>query len=143
MDDGTRGLEGLLPRGQWSRRGFVMTSLATGFALSVEPVSAETIHTDAQGIAAGEVKIPVADGSFPAYHARPEQGGPAATVLVVRDPNPLSNRAASRSLNGWQRIIQPLPNFDHDPAARNQGFLIPRIARKESLRRSISRLSCR
>jgi carboxymethylenebutenolidase len=85
MDDGTRGLEGLLPRGQWSRRGFVMTSLATGFALSVEPVSAETIHTDAQGIAAGEVKIPVADGSFPAYHARPEQGGPAATVLVVHE----------------------------------------------------------
>jgi carboxymethylenebutenolidase len=85
MDDGTNGLEGLLPRAQWSRRGFVTTSLATGFALSVQPVAAETIHTDAQGLAAGEVKVPVADGSIPAYRARPEKGGPFPTVLVVHE----------------------------------------------------------
>ena len=35
--------QGLMPRNRWSRRGFVMTSLATGFALSAGPVSAETI----------------------------------------------------------------------------------------------------
>jgi hypothetical protein len=28
-------LEGLVPQGRWSRRGFVTTSLITGFALSV------------------------------------------------------------------------------------------------------------
>ncbi len=39
-------LEGLMPKSRWSRRGFVMTSLATGFALSVQPVSAQTITTD-------------------------------------------------------------------------------------------------
>ncbi|HEV2303691.1 MAG TPA: dienelactone hydrolase family protein [Stellaceae bacterium] len=43
-----------------TRRGFVMNSLATGFALAVEPVSAETIRTDGQGLVAGEVKVPVA-----------------------------------------------------------------------------------
>src|SRR5215470_857774 len=77
--------EVLLPRSQWSRRGFVMTSLATGFALAVRPVSAEAIHTDATGLEAGEVKIPVADGSIPAYRAMPAQGGPFPTVLVVQE----------------------------------------------------------
>jgi carboxymethylenebutenolidase len=85
VDEGTHGLEGLLPRVQWSRRGFVTTSLATGFALSVQPVSAATIHTDAQGLVAGEVKIPVVDGAIPAYRARPERGGPFPTVLVVHE----------------------------------------------------------
>jgi carboxymethylenebutenolidase len=42
--------EVLLPRWEWTRRGFVMTSLVTGFALSVQPVTAEAIHTDATGL---------------------------------------------------------------------------------------------
>jgi carboxymethylenebutenolidase len=78
-------LEGFTPRAQWTRRGFVMTSLATGFALSVQPVSAETIHTDTSGLEAGEVKVPVADGSIPAYRAMPNKGGPFPTVLVVQE----------------------------------------------------------
>jgi len=78
-------LQGLLPRSQWSRRGFVMTSLATGFALSVQPVSAETITTDTNGLDVGEVKVPVADGSIPAYRAMPAQGGPFPTVLVIQE----------------------------------------------------------
>ena len=77
--------EVLLPRSQWSRRGFVMTSLATGFALSVRPVLAEAIHTDTTGLEAGEVKVPVADGSIPAYRAMPDKGGPFPTVLVVQE----------------------------------------------------------
>jgi carboxymethylenebutenolidase len=85
MDAVESGLEGLLPRGQWTRRGFVVTSLATGFALSAQPVSAETITTDTNGLDAGEVKIPVADGSIPAYRAMPAQGGPFPTVLVVQE----------------------------------------------------------
>jgi carboxymethylenebutenolidase len=78
-------LEGFAPRAQWTRRGFVMTSLATGFALSVQPVSAQTIHTDATGLAAGEVKVPVADGSIPAYRAMPDKGGRFPMVLVVQE----------------------------------------------------------
>jgi carboxymethylenebutenolidase len=85
MDAFESGLEGLLPRSQWSRRGFVMTSLASGFALSVQPVSAQTITTDIAGLDAGEVKIPVAGGSIPGYRAMPAQGGPFPTVLVVQE----------------------------------------------------------
>jgi carboxymethylenebutenolidase len=62
-----------------------MTSLATGFAVSVQPVSAEMIRTDTNGLDAGEVKIPVADGSIPAYRAMPDKGGPFPTVLVVQE----------------------------------------------------------
>ena len=76
---------GLLPRSVWTRRGFVMTSLITGFALSVQPVAAETITTDTNGLDAGEVKVPTADGSIPAYRAMPAQGGPFPTVLVVQE----------------------------------------------------------
>jgi len=79
------GLGGFSARAQWSRRGFVMTSLITGFALSMQPVSAETITTDTNGLDAGEVKVPVADGSIPAYRAMPAQGGPFPTVLVVQE----------------------------------------------------------
>ena len=78
-------LEGFVARYEWTRRGFVATSLATGFALSVQPVSAETIHTDANGLETSEVKVPVADGAIPAYRAMPDHGGPFPTVLVVHE----------------------------------------------------------
>src|SRR5262249_51030425 len=68
-----------------SRRGFVVTSLATGFALATRPVSAQTITTDTKGLEAGEVKVPVADGAIPAYRAMPDKGGPFPTVLVVQE----------------------------------------------------------
>src|ERR1700677_1476082 len=64
-----------------SRRGFVMTSLAAGFALSAQPVSAQTISTDTKGLEAGEVKIPVSDGEIPAYRALPENGGPFPVIV--------------------------------------------------------------
>ena len=85
MDAVDREVEVLLPRSQWSRRGFVTTSLITGFALAAHPVSAEAIHTDTEGLEAGEVKVPVADGSIPAYRAMPNKGGPFPTVLVVQE----------------------------------------------------------
>jgi carboxymethylenebutenolidase len=69
----------------WNRRGFVVTTLASGFALAVRPVSAETITTDTQGLQAGEVKIPVTDGEIPAYRAMPASGGPFPVVLVVQE----------------------------------------------------------
>jgi carboxymethylenebutenolidase len=70
---------------RFTRREFVMTALATGFALAVRPVSAETISTDATGLEAGEVKIPVADGEIPAYRAMPATGGPFPVVIVVQE----------------------------------------------------------
>jgi carboxymethylenebutenolidase len=62
-----------------------VTSLATGFAFAVQPVSAATISTSAEGLEAGEVKIPVADGEIPAYRARPAKGKDFPIVLVVQE----------------------------------------------------------
>jgi len=69
----------------FTRRGFVVTSLAAGFALAAQPVSAQTITTDTKGLVAGEVKIPVPDGEIPAYRALPAEGGPFPVVLVVQE----------------------------------------------------------
>jgi carboxymethylenebutenolidase len=68
-----------------TRREFVVTTLASGFALAVQPVSAQTITTDTNGLIAGEVKIPVADGEIPAYRAMPEKGKSFPVVLVVQE----------------------------------------------------------
>src|SRR5256884_8176362 len=68
-----------------TRRGFMMTTLAVGFALAVRPVSAETIVTDAEGLTAGEVKIPTSDGSIPAYRAMPSKGRAFPVVVVVQE----------------------------------------------------------
>jgi len=75
----------LLPKTEFSRRGFVVTTLASGFALAVQPVSAQTITTSSEGLQAGELKIPVKDGEIPAYRAMPDKGGPFPTVLVVQE----------------------------------------------------------
>lgn len=72
-------------RTDFTRREFVVTALATGFALAVRPVSAQTVTTDMSGLTAGEVKIPVADGEMPAYRAMPDSGGPFPVVLVVQE----------------------------------------------------------
>jgi len=70
---------------QFSRRAFIVGSLAAGFALAVLPVSAETITTDASGLTVGEVKIPVEGGSIPGYRAMPDAGGPFPAILVVQE----------------------------------------------------------
>jgi carboxymethylenebutenolidase len=75
----------LTPKREPTRREFVVTTLATGFAISVLPVSADTITTDTKGIEAGEVKIKTVDGEIPAYRAMPEKGGPFPVVLVVQE----------------------------------------------------------
>jgi len=75
----------LLPKTEFTRREFVMTTLAAGFALAVQPVSAQTITTDTAGLVAGEIKIPVAGGELPGYRAMPDKGGPFPVVLVVQE----------------------------------------------------------
>ena len=69
-----------------TRREFVVTSLATGFAAAVAPAAAQAIvTTDETGLDAGEVKIPVPDGELPAYRAVPEGKDPRPVVLVVQE----------------------------------------------------------
>ena len=72
-----------------TRREFVATTmkttLAVGFALAVQPVSAQTIHTDSAGLTAGEVQIPTAEGTIPGYRAMPATGKGFPVVLVVQE----------------------------------------------------------
>ncbi|HEY4364390.1 MAG TPA: dienelactone hydrolase family protein [Bryobacteraceae bacterium] len=80
-------LKSLLPEIQpENRREFVMKKLAIGFALAVQPICAQTaIVTDAKGLTAGEVKIPVKDGVIPGYRACPAKGRSFPIVLVVQE----------------------------------------------------------
>ena len=69
-----------------NRREFMVKKLAAGFALAVRPIAAQTaIVTDAKGLTAGEVKIPVRDGAIPAYRACPSKGRAFPIVLVVQE----------------------------------------------------------
>jgi carboxymethylenebutenolidase len=67
------------------RRAFVMTSLMTGFTLATARAEAAPIHTDSGGLAVGEVKIPVSDGTLPAYFARPLTAAKAPVVIVIEE----------------------------------------------------------
>ena len=54
--------------------------------MAAGPVAAQTaIKTDAEGLLAGEVKIPVKDGSIPAYRAAPEGKTVLPVILVVQE----------------------------------------------------------
>ncbi|MEH2258586.1 dienelactone hydrolase family protein [Nostoc sp.] len=69
-----------------TRRKFIATAtVATGFALAVQPISAGVITTDAKGLVAGAVKIPVKDGEIPAYRAAPATGNNFPIVLVIQE----------------------------------------------------------
>lgn len=70
--------------GGFTRRELLRTgAVAAGYALAAGPVRAEAVRTDATGLVAGMVEIPVADRRIPAYRARPEGAGPFPVVLVV------------------------------------------------------------
>ena len=69
----------------FTRRGFLVTALASGFALASNPVFAQAIKTDSKGLTAGEVSIPVADGKIPGYRAMPAKAGTFPTIIVIQE----------------------------------------------------------
>jgi carboxymethylenebutenolidase len=79
----------LTDRGLSRRTAMLATGTALGstFALSVQPVSAQTmITTPADGLTAGEVKVKTKDGKeMVAYRAMPASGQAFGTVLVVQE----------------------------------------------------------
>jgi carboxymethylenebutenolidase len=76
----------LLSRLRFSRRELLVGSVAAGFALAARPFAAQTVvTTDASGLEAGEVSVPLAEGSLPAYRARPAGDGRFPIVLVVHE----------------------------------------------------------
>lgn len=78
--------DSLMPKVGFSRRGFIVTALGAGFAVATQPIMAETaIHTDSQGLTAGEIRVPTADGPLAAYRAMPAGGRNLPIVLVIHE----------------------------------------------------------
>ncbi len=79
-------IDSLMPGSGMGRRGFIVTALGAGFALSVQPTAAQSpIKTPADGLVAGEVKVPVPDGEMVAYRAMPAGKSNLPVVLVVSE----------------------------------------------------------
>ena len=78
--------DSLLPAEPFTRRSFITTAVGAGFALAVQPISAQTVvKTDTEGLLAGEIKVPAADRELPGYRAMPAGGSKLPTVLVVHE----------------------------------------------------------
>lgn len=82
--------DSLMPETGMDRRTFMATAagaaVAGTFALAVRPVCAQTqVKTDSAGLKTGWGQVPVADGTIPAYWAKPEKGEHLPTVLVVSE----------------------------------------------------------
>jgi carboxymethylenebutenolidase len=69
----------------FTRRSFAATSLVAGFTLAAGPLRAGAIITDANGLVAGEVRVPASDGAIPAYRAHAATGGHWPVVLVTQE----------------------------------------------------------
>ncbi len=77
-------LESLLPKVPFTRRGFIASSLASGFALAAGPVVAQTaIITPPDGLDVGAAQVPVSGGNLPVYFAAPKKAGKHATIIVI------------------------------------------------------------
>jgi carboxymethylenebutenolidase len=61
------------------------TTLASGYAEAVRPITAQAIETDTEGLVTTEVLIPTADGDVPGYVARPATGSKFPIVIVVHE----------------------------------------------------------
>ena len=83
-DLGNADMNSLLPDVKFTRRGFIASGVASGFALAAGPVMAQTaITTPADGLEVGSAMIPVSGGTLPTYYAAPKAGGKRATVIVI------------------------------------------------------------
>jgi carboxymethylenebutenolidase len=79
-------IDSLTPATAFDRRSFLVTSLGAGFALAVQPVMAQTaVTTSADGLLAGEIKVPVQGGEMVAYRAQPAGAISPPVILVVQE----------------------------------------------------------
>jgi carboxymethylenebutenolidase len=70
----------------FTRREFLVTALAAGFAAAVRPSPGQAvIQTDIKGLLASAVRIDVPGGTIPGYSARPMKAGKPPIVLVVEE----------------------------------------------------------
>jgi carboxymethylenebutenolidase len=76
--------DSLYPKVPFSRRGFLVSGVAGGFALTAGPLMAQqAIQTSTDGLIVEDVKIPVTGGAMPAYVARPKKAGKYPVVIVI------------------------------------------------------------
>jgi carboxymethylenebutenolidase len=78
-------VDSLVPHVPFNRRTFIKAALGTGFAAAVLPVSAQTIHTDSEGLEAGEVAVHSGDTLVPAYRAQPAGKTHLPVIIVVHE----------------------------------------------------------
>ena len=69
-----------------TRRGLLVAGgTFAGYALAADPVLAQAIKTDTQGIVAGEHEVKIGDYAMPVYEARPQGGGNHPVLLVLSE----------------------------------------------------------
>jgi carboxymethylenebutenolidase len=78
-------IDSLTPTRDFSRRDFVQTTVGSGFAAAVLPVTAQTVSTDTAGLTAGAVTIDVGSFKMPAYRAQPAGKTGLPVILVVSE----------------------------------------------------------
>ena len=78
-------IDSLVPHVPFDRRTFIKAALGSGFALAVLPVSAQTIHTDSEGLEAGEVAVRSGGTLVPAYRAQPKGKTHLPVIVVIHE----------------------------------------------------------
>jgi carboxymethylenebutenolidase len=79
-------VDSLIPHVPFDRRTFIKATFGTGFAAAVLPVSAQTIHTDSEGLEAGAIGVRASDGTLvPAYHAQPKGKTKLPVIIVIHE----------------------------------------------------------
>jgi len=78
-------VDSLVPHVPFDRRTFIKAAIGSGFAACVLPVSAQTIHTDSDGLEAGEIGIHSGDTLVPAYRAQPKGKTHLPVIIVVHE----------------------------------------------------------
>lgn len=78
-------VDSLVPHIPFDRRKFIKAALGTGFAAAVLPVSAQTIHTDTEGLEAGEIAVHSGGTIVPAYRAQPMGKTHLPVIIVIHE----------------------------------------------------------
>ncbi|HKR38275.1 MAG TPA: dienelactone hydrolase family protein [Paraburkholderia sp.] len=78
-------VDSLVPHVPFDRRTFIKAALGSGFAAAVLPVSAQTIHTDSDGLEAGEIGFQSGGTLIPAYRAQPRGKTHLPVIIVIHE----------------------------------------------------------
>ncbi|WOD14924.1 dienelactone hydrolase family protein [Paraburkholderia kirstenboschensis] len=78
-------VDSLVPHVPFNRRTFIKAAIGTGFAAAVLPVSAQTIHTDSEGLEAGEIAVRSGGTLVPAYRAQPKGKTHLPVIIVIHE----------------------------------------------------------